>query len=275
MQVQEVSEMSKYGNLSEATYKKVCLSAMADQTARYIGGGNLPMPTVRIMMPALAELYADQPDLIVEKQMRYLNEYFNTESTAGDLLLGAMVAVEASKAPNASDISNALKVSLMGPLAGIGDSIFKVGGKVIFSAMAGYMALEGSLLGLLVCEIWALITLACKYWFFNIGYTQGTNFVTTLADQLDLVTSTIGVLGLVVIGNAIPSTVKLTTKFNLAYGESVKPFQDILDSIFPYLLPCLLTYALYKALAVKGMTTIKLVYIVLACGLVLSLLGIC
>lgn len=262
--------MSKYGNLSEATYRKVLISSIADQTARYAGGGNLPMPTTRIMIPALVEVYGDQPDLIVKKEMRYLNEYFNTESTAGALLLGAMVAIEASKAENASDISNALKVSLMGPLAGIGDSIFKVGGKVIFSAMAGYMAIEGSLLGLLICEIWALVTLACKIWFFNIGYHQGTNFVTTLSDQLDLVTTTIGVLGLVVIGNAIPSTVKLQTAIVLQYGESAKPLQDILNSIFPYLLPCLLTYVLYKALGKKGMTTVKLVYIVLLAGVVLS-----
>ena len=244
--------MSKYGNLSEATFRKVMISAIADQTARYVGGGNLPMPTTRIMIPALVEVYGDQPDLI------------------GELLLGAMVAVEASKAENASDISNALKVSLMGPLAGIGDSIYKVGGKVIFSAMAGYMALEGSLLGLVVCELWMLFTLISKIWFFRIGYTQGTNFVTTLKDQLDLVTNTIGVLGLVVIGNAIPSTVKLNTALVLQYGESAKPLQDILNSIFPYLLPCLLTFALYKALARKGMTTIKLVYIVLAAALVLS-----
>lgn len=262
--------MSKYGNLSEATYKKVCISAMADQTARYAGGGNLPMPTTRIMMPVLAEVYGDDPDLIVTKQMRYLNEYFNTESTAGDVLLGAMVAIEASKVENASDISNALKVSLMGPLAGIGDSIFKVGGKVIFSAMAGYMAIEGSLLGLVICEAWALVTLACKWAFFKLGYTQGTNFVTTLRDQLDLVTTTISVLGLVVIGNAIPSTVKLTTSLVLQYGESAKPLQDILDSIFPYLLPCLLTFGLYKALGKKGVTTVKLVYIVLIAGVILS-----
>lgn len=266
--------MSKYGNLSEKTYRKVMISAMADQTNRYPGGGNLPMPTTRIMMPVLAEVYGDNPDLIVKKQMRYLNEYFNTESTAGTLLLGAMVGIEASGNDNASDISNALKVSLMGPLAGIGDSIFKVGGKVIFSAMAGYMALEGSLLGLLICEIWALVTLFCKYYFFKIGYEQGTNFITKMADELSLVTNTISVLGLVVIGNCIPSTVKLTTSLVLQYGESAKELQTILDSIFPYMLPCLLTYGIYKLLAVKGMTTIKVVWIVLLAGVVLSVLGI-
>lgn len=266
--------MSKHANISDKTYKKLLLSAMADQTNRYPGGGNLPMPTTRIMIPVLTEVYGDQPDLIVEKEMRYLNEYFNTESTAGELVLGAMCAIEASKVENASDISNALKVSLMGPLAGIGDSIFKVGGKVIFSAMAGYMALEGSALGLLICEIWALVTLAAKVYFFNTGYDQGTNFITSMADQLSLVTNTITVLGLVVIGNCIPSTVKLTTKLVLQYGESSKPLQDILNSIFPFLLPCLLTFGIYKLLAVKGMTTIKVVWIVLAAGVVLSFFGL-
>ena len=266
--------MSKNANISDKTYKKLVINAMADQTNRYPGGGNLPMPTVRIMMPLLEEVYGDQPDLIIDKQMRYLNEYFNTESTAGSLLLGAMCAIEASKVDNASDISNALKISLMGPLAGIGDSIFKVGGKVIFSAMAGYMALEGSALGLLVCEIWALVTLAAKYYFFNTGYDQGANFITKMSDQLTMITNTISVLGLVVIGNCIPSTVKLTTKIVLQYGESVKPLQDILDSIFPYLLPCLLTFGIYKLLAVKGMTTTKIVWLILVCGVVLSFFGI-
>ncbi len=267
--------MSKeHAYLSEKTYRKVKFSAIADQTNRYPGGGNFPMPMTRIFMPLMEEVYGDDPDLIVEKQMRYLNEYCNTESTAGTLMLGAMCAVEASKVEGASDISNALKVSLMGPLAGIGDSIFKVGGKVIFSAMAGYMALEGSVLGLLICEIWALVTLAAKIYFFEIGYTQGANFITTMADQLSLITSTISVLGLVVIGNCIPSTVKLTTTLSLTYGESTKPLQDILDSIFPYLLPCLLTYGIYKLLAVKGMTTIRVVWIVLIAGIVLSFIGI-
>ncbi len=266
--------MSKHAYISDKTYKKLVISAMADQTARYPGGGNLPMPLTRIMMPLLAEVYADQPDLIAEKQMRNLNEYFNTESTAGELLLGAMCAVEASKVDNASDIASSLKVSLMGPLAGVGDSIFKVGGKVIFSAMAGYMALEGSALGLLICEIWALVTVAAKYYFFTVGYDQGANFITKMSDKLSMVTNTIAVLGLVVIGNCIPSTVKLTTKLVLQYGESSKPLQDIIDSIFPYLLPCLLTFGIYKLLAVKGMTTTKVVWLILICGVVLSFFGI-
>jgi PTS system mannose-specific IID component len=268
--------MSKkqHANVTPETWRKIVFWNMADQTQRYPGGGNFPMPMTRSFIPLLVEAYGDQPDLIVEKEMRYLNEYCNTESTAGELMLGAMFAVEASKVEGASDISNALKVSLMGPLAGIGDSIFKVGGKVIFSAMAGYMALEGSALGLLICVLWSAVTIYCKYLFFTLGYDQGSNFISSMADQLSLVTNTIGVMGLVVIGNCIPSTVKLTTPIVLQYGESSKPLQELLDSIFPYMLPCLLTWGIYKLLAVKGMTTIKIVYIVLAGGVLLSLIGI-
>ena len=266
--------MSKHANVSDKTWKRITFWNLASQTARYPGGGNFPMPMTRSFIPLLTEVYADDPDLIVEKEMRYLNEYCNTENTTGGLMLGAMFAVEASKVENASDISNALKVSLMGPLAGIGDSIYKVGGKVIFSAMAGYMALEGSLLGLLICCLWSAFTIASRYYFFVVGYDQGANFITNMADQLNLITSTISVLGLVVIGNCIPSTVKLVTTVVLQYGESAKPLQDILNSIFPYLLPCLFTWGIYKLLAVKGMTTVKVVYIVLIAGVILSFLGI-
>lgn len=105
--------MSKHANISDKTYKKLIWSAMFDQTNRYPGGGNIPMPLTRIMIPVLTEAYGDQPEVIVDKEMRYLNEYFNTESTAGELILGAMCAIEASKVDGASDISNALKISLM------------------------------------------------------------------------------------------------------------------------------------------------------------------
>ena len=266
--------MSKHANISDKTWKRIAFWNLASQTQRYPGGGNFPMPMTRSFIPLMEEVYGDRPELIVEKEMRYLNEYCNTENTAGGLMLGAMFAVEASGVENASDISNALKVSLMGPLAGIGDSIFKVGGKVIFSAMAGYMALEGSLLGLFICCLWMAVTIAARYWFFVVGYDQGANFITNMADQLNLVTSTISVLGLVVIGNCIPSTVKLTTSYVLHYGESTRPLQSLIDMIFPYLLPCLFTFGIYKLLAVKGMTTVKIVYLVLIAGVVLSFLGL-
>ena len=137
--------------------------------------------------------------------------------------------------------------------------------------MAGYMALDGSALGLLICFIWSCVTLFSRYTFFKMGYTQGTNFITNMKDQLGLITNTIAILGLVVIGNCIPSTVKLTTAITLQYADSAKPLQEILDSIFPYLLPCLATFGMYKALEIKGMTTTKLIYIVLALFIVLAI----
>ncbi|MBR0138366.1 MAG: PTS system mannose/fructose/sorbose family transporter subunit IID [Erysipelotrichaceae bacterium] len=270
-----MSKERNYGNLTEKTYKRFMFEATAAQTGAYPGSGANTLPLCRILIPVLKECYPGQDELIDAKLTRYINEYFNTESTVGASIYGAMTAVEASRVPDATDIADNLKIALMGPFAGIGDSIFKVGGKVIFSTMAGYMAIDGNLVGLLICFAWSCVTLYCRRMFIRMGYEMGAGFINSLSDQLNLITSTIGIMGLVVIGNCIPSTVKLTTKLQYGYapeGEEIKytTVQSILDSVFPYLLPCLATYAMYKLLGLKGMTTQKLIWGVMAFFIVLS-----
>jgi PTS system mannose-specific IID component len=78
------------------------------------------------------------------------------------------------------------------------------------------------------------------------------------------------VLGLVVIGCMIPSTVKITLLPVFVYGEAKQSLQDIVNGIFPYLLPVLATTLIYKVLPKKGITTARLVWIIIAISIVLT-----
>lgn len=214
--------------------------------------------------PVVMKLYKGNDDLIAEKLDKYLSTFYNTENTMHQIIMGAGLAIEESEAEGCSNTAIALRTALMGPFAGLGDSIFKVSSKVIFGAMAGYMALKGSLLGILLCIALLAVTTACRYYFFKMGYKEGASFITTKQNQIKTLTSSVVVLGLVVIGCMIPSTVKIALVPVIKYGAAKQPLQDTLNSIFPYLLPVTVTAVIYRVLGIKGMTTARMVWIIIA-----------
>ena len=76
------------------------------------------------MLPVIKKLYSNKEDQIAAMQ-RHL-EFFNTTPQLSTLILGISAAMEESNANDSNfdtESINSVKVSLMGPLAGIGDSI--------------------------------------------------------------------------------------------------------------------------------------------------------
>jgi len=76
------------------------------------------------MAPILKKLYPNREDLS-DGLKRHL-VFFNTEPNVGAVIHGATIAMEEQKANGAEitgDSINAFKTGLMGPLAGVGDSL--------------------------------------------------------------------------------------------------------------------------------------------------------
>ena len=97
------------------------------------------------MLPVIKKLYSNKEDQIAAMQ-RHL-EFFNTTPQLSTLILGISAAMEESNAndPNFDTESiNSVKVSLMGPLAGIGDSFIWGTLRIIATGVAA------SVLGLMV-----------------------------------------------------------------------------------------------------------------------------
>ena len=72
----------------------------------------------------------------------------------------------------------------------------------------------------------------------------------------------------------IPSTVKITTPLVYTNGDATQEIQALLDNILPYLLPVLATFGIYKALGSKKMTTVRMVWLIIAVCIVLTYFGI-
>ena len=77
------------------------------------------------MCPIIRRLYPDDVEKRKEALERHMN-YYNTENNWGASIAGIVASMEEEKANGAaiSDSSiNSIKAALMGPLAGIGDTV--------------------------------------------------------------------------------------------------------------------------------------------------------
>lgn len=202
--------------------------------------------------PVLEELYKDRPkEEKVHAMQRYL-EYFNTHPIAIPFILGIQAALEESTTEDQKETCTAIKTSLMGPFAGLGDSMLNLTWYPIAGSIGASMCInDGSLVGPLV--MFLLINLLywpLKYFGLHLGYTKGLELVQSGGMALfDRLGNMANVLGVVVVGCLIPQTVKLSTALQFAFSEG-EPLviQDQLNNVMPYMLSVILTFVCYKLL---------------------------
>ncbi|GLZ31753.1 hypothetical protein Lesp02_39410 [Lentzea sp. NBRC 105346] len=240
-------------------------------------------------MQALGFCYAIEPVLrrlnpdresYSEALKRHL-QFFNTSPfIGGPLVLGAAIAMEEAGAKSSA---HGIKVGLMGPLAGIGDTItFALYNSIIFTIGAS-LALQGNILGPLFTTVMVLVPyFAVRRWQFLWAYRQGAKLAARLATgALARLTEGATVLGLVVLGGFIPSIVKIATPLTYRQQISVQGQQSVqevkvqeqLDAMLPYLLPVLVTAATYLLIKKFRLKLVWIISIVAVVGIALGWLG--
>lgn len=226
------------------------------------------------MGPYLEKLYGDNPELLKEKFKAHF-QFFNCQTYFGAAIIAAALAIEETKSEDATAVASAIKTSLMGPFSGIGDALFNTMPKVILAALSAYAALEGSfVIGAIMLVIFTPILIFVRQKFIELGYYKGAEIITEHQDQLNNIREAISVLGIVVVGALIATTVKVSTPLTITAGESTQAIQSIIDSIFPKLLPALATFLVYKGLDMKKMNTVRMVWVIIVAVMVLSVLQI-
>lgn len=101
--------------------------------------------------PAMEKIYDGDADLLAEKYKDHF-KFYNTHPWMGNIILGACIAIESTKDPDATKQAVEMRTALMGPLAGIGDAIIWIMFMTILGAIAAYMALEGSIVGWVIAK---------------------------------------------------------------------------------------------------------------------------
>ncbi len=224
------------------------------------------------VLPFLKTAYKNKPEALQKAVLNHL-QFFNTNPWVAPYILGINVAMEENADENTEEAVTSIKTGLMGPVAGLGDSLFVVIPWTIFGAIAANMAIDGSPVGIL---LWIVVSIALKLIsipLFNAGYTSGTKLIATIEKSLKLLTESTSILGLMVVGALIPSVVKANIALNFKQGNFSMKGQDILDQIMPGLLPALLVGLVFWALK-KNVKPIYLIIGVMVLSIILAALGI-
>lgn len=225
------------------------------------------------MAPVLRKIYKDDEEYKAALNNHF--NYYNSTTAMSSVILGATLAIEEKDGIEAKETVQSLKTSLMGPFAGVGDTLIWVLWPTIMGSISGYMAQQGNPLGAIVWFICNILFWFVKSKLFEVGYTSGTKLITNLGKRLAVFTEAASIMGLSVVGALIATSVKMTTGLNFKVGEVKLALQaDVLDKIMPALLPVLLTVLVYKLLGNKKWTPTKLILLIIVIALVCSFFGI-
>ena len=206
------------------------------------------------IMPALNRYYKDQPEKKKEALYRHV-QFCNVSNAIYPFLAGLVASMEKEKSEvvvfDRSSIV-AIKAALLGPLAGIGDSLLFSVVRVIAAGIGISFALQGSILGpILFFLIYNGCTMALRFSLGYVGFISGSSFITNMYQNgtLKILTKCAGILGLIMVGAMTASTVKFTTAISIPIpgGEAVA-LQSSLDTLFLGLVPLLLTFGCKKLL---------------------------
>lgn len=225
------------------------------------------------MSKLLRKIYPDDDEYVEALDNHF--KYFNTTTAMANIILGATTAMEEKDGIKSKDAVQALKTSLMGPFAGIGDTIIWVLLPTVMGSISGYMAINGNPLGALAWILIGAIIFWIRLKLFDLGYSSGVKLVTEFGDKLSLFTDAISVLGLMVVGTLAATVVKVYTPLTFMTGKVKLSVQTgIFDNIMPALLPICLTYVVYKMLNSKFWTPTKIIVALIVLSLVGSFTGI-
>lgn len=198
--------------------------------------------------PVLKVLYKDAPKEERVEAMKRHSTYFLSQNTASGMILGITAAIEESTNESEKDAVVAIKAGMMGPLAGIGDSVFKITIQAIAGSIGAAYAIQGNFLGfILMFLIYNGINIAIKYGGVIMGYEKGVEFINS-GEQAKIMQTIINLatmVGVIVLGSLIGSSVRLSLKYSIVVGETVVALQTLADQVMPKLLPFLFTVALY------------------------------
>ena len=199
-------------------------------------------------VPVLERLYGDKPDELKTKAMKRHLEFYNSHVNANALILGVSAAVEETTTEEEKETVTSIKTGLMGPLAGIGDSLLKFTWLPICGSIGASLALNGSVIGpILMFLLYNIVNVGTKYYGIHIGYSQGIKMIQGAGGNfLQRLANMANVVGLMVIGALIASVIKINIDAQITAGENVIEIQEMIDQVMPGILSLLVTFAVYK-----------------------------
>ena len=227
-------------------------------------------------------LYKDNPAKRKEVMKREI-EFFNVHIEFGACILGMAAALEEQKAMGEEipdEFITNLKTSLMGPLAGMGDTIWQ--GVVIPILLAVCIDLtrsgSGNIWGAI---IYAVVIIAAayglSYWNFMFGYKAGSEAIMDFLEKgiLNKLIKGASIMGCMVMGGLVVNYVKASCGLKVVSSTSTYDIQtSFLDAICPSILPLAVTMLVYYLMNKRRWSSLKIIGLIVVIGVVGGATGI-
>ncbi len=229
------------------------------------------------MSPAIESIYGDDTEAKSEAYVRH-NAFFNTHAVAFDFIAGLCYAMEkdvqSGKIPGQT--VDAIKASLMGPTAGMFDSIFFNCLRVIGAGIGIGLCANGNFLGTIIFIIlYGVSQSVIKWLLLVVGYDLGTTFIDSIFQSglINSATKCASILGLIMVGAMTATTVSVPLNWVVNIGQTEIVVLDLFDAIYPGILS-LVVVLLMMSLIKKGRRPIALILGLLVFCMLGALIGI-
>ncbi len=243
------------------------------------------------MAPVIDELYETKEEKS-EALKRHITLY-NSEAQVGSIVNGIICGLEEANANKTCtpELISSVKVALIGPSSAIGDSLWVatiipilITIALSISQATANLSWLGSLLYMI---IYPAGTFILSWYLFKLGYKSGIEGMQTFMSDgtLTKLTDAMTVLGLIVVGALTASFVSMTIPIQIvrdiydATTNAIIPNQvifnadNIINSIFPRLLPLSLTLFVYYLYSKKKWSPLKLMGLIFVIAGLLTAVG--
>ena len=194
------------------------------------------------LMDSLRKLYPNDDDY--REALKRNSQFYNTEGTIGAVVNGMTLSMEEERATGENvpdEVMYSMRTALMGPMAGIGDSLVWGTCKTISLSIATTFALSGNLLAVPAALMFPLVTYFIGRWLYGLGYDLGRTAVMNMLKSgiMDKIIMACGMLGLMVMGalSAENVALEIATEFTLANTADPISIPGMIDAVAPGLLP--------------------------------------
>ena len=226
------------------------------------------------------KLYPDNQ----EEQKKFMKRhmaFYNTEPHFGGIINGMVLAMEEEKASGADiddEAINSVKTGLMGPMAGIGDTLWQGTLQPIALAIGVSIASGGNVLGALVfAVIMCAVMFPIAYFMYMKGYTTGKSGVEAILSggKMKQLIQAASIMGATVLGSLTANYVSATSNMKIKVGASELALQtDVLDKLLKGGVPLALTLLTLYLLKNRQMKSTTVMIILVLIGVVLGAAGI-
>ena len=169
---------------------------------------------------------------------------------------------------------NAVKTALMGPLAGLGDSLLNGTARPILASLA--ISLVNAKLGWIGPIFFvigmSIVSLGIRYLGVFQGYKQGIKLVEKINSSglISKITDIAAIAAYTIVGGFIPALVVMNIPLEIASGDTVIKIQETLDGLMPGVLGLAYTFLMYYFVTKKKISAVKLIFITM----VVAILGV-